>query len=256
MERSRKLIVLIILGLGLFLVVWLGFSIYQNSHFRLTGTMPSLNAVPAELPEIVFNYNWLLGDQGLAVSSSPAIIESKSVSDKKLIVKLLPLTANQDYSITIVNIQSKNGQKITNHTYHFKSKNIALKNLPVEVQKKILDAQKDKGIFGFNFANIKSLTDHGLPSLNMTALQGFIYNYAQSLKPPLTSAVVDSSSVTRPPRDPANPPTSFSMSFNIAFGANLYKAQLTYTNDSDTHLTLNDLKTGALLYDSVSQGTQ
>lgn len=239
------------LVIALLLLAWLGWGFYKNSQFRLINTVPSMSAVPAEIREIDFNYNRPLSDQGLSVTDSSSIIRSKSIDGKKLVLKLGPLAVNQSYTITVQSIQSKDGGQIHNAVYKFKAKNISYQDMPADVQKLVLDAQQqNKGIYSFNFSNIKTLTDFGLPGANMTSVQKLIYRFAQSLQPPVNSAVIDSASVATPPRDPNNPPSSFSMSFNVAFGGVQYKAKVSYTNDNDTQLRLYDSKTSAIVFDS------
>lgn len=134
----------IILVVGALFLIAIGYSIYQQMTFRVTGLTPQPSAnFASSTPVFKVKFNKALSDKGIAVVSDPMIIESTEVSGNTLNIKIqAPLKNKQKYTITINSVFSTTGQKLSNKKYTFTAKDIDPATLPKDQQQTILDNQK------------------------------------------------------------------------------------------------------------------
>jgi hypothetical protein len=127
----------------LLVIVALAFFIYSTLRFHIVSTVPSTNNFPTEMTYFDINFNQELSNRGFAVSSSPKIIDSYSVSGKSIKIALIsqPLNTKTTYTVTIVYVASTSGSHLSNKTFVFRPKVIPFSKLPKNVQQALLQPQ-------------------------------------------------------------------------------------------------------------------
>lgn len=130
------------LVIGVVLVAILGYGVYLNSVFRITGTNPNTSNVATSAPFLKINFNKPLNDTGLSVSGSGGIVRSYSASGKTVTVLLNgPLVLSRRYDVHLNSVISTGGKLITDKTISFVPKAVDYNKLPQDQQQTLLNEQ-------------------------------------------------------------------------------------------------------------------
>lgn len=118
-----------------------------STRFHLTGTTPHARDITKYTPVVTFNFNRTLDDKATSTPvADQNIISSSKVEGKTIKVKLnFPLDINKTYTITIANVQSTDGAKISNAKFSFKPKDTPYEKQSKEQQQALIDAQDQYG---------------------------------------------------------------------------------------------------------------
>jgi len=132
-------------GALIVLLAWTGFTIWHQLTFHIVSTEPSVSKVSTIAPFFKVTFSQTITDSGLSIQSSQSnLIGTPLVAGKVLTIPFkAALTSGKVYTITLVNVDSSNGKKITNKAFTFKPYYIASSELPADQQQAILKEQID-----------------------------------------------------------------------------------------------------------------
>lgn len=128
----------------------IGFLIYNNSLFRISGTTPGLNNVSVISPFIDVHFSKQITVDGLSLNSENLNITGfESPDNKTLRIYFEEIILDEEYSISIDVIKSNTGKELKNKVITFTPKDIPFESLS-GAQKEAILKNQDKT------SNIKS----------------------------------------------------------------------------------------------------
>lgn len=144
MNRNIKIVAVLVLAI---IVMMVGLNIFQNKDFKLTGTTPDLNnTIATSTGTIKLNFNKKIDSSVGYVSKiegDAEIINSISVEEKTILIKLKPLIKDKKYSFVIKDIKSTDGKYISKIPINFTAKYVPYNKLSSD-QKSLELSQTDK----------------------------------------------------------------------------------------------------------------
>ena len=135
----RRRIIFILIAIGILFAV--GFMVYRDSLFRITGTDPSLSSVYTWTPFVKLNFNRQLSSQNVYINSSPNVLYSPSytLNGNTLYINLaVPLKQGVTYKINLVHINDKSGDELKNKTIKFVAGYLPKSQLPQDQQEELI----------------------------------------------------------------------------------------------------------------------
>jgi len=146
MQNTKLLRKLFILAIVLVVLGFAGWKTWNIFVFRVTGTSPSLRAVPTDAGYIEIFFNHPLAETNIVKVTDPAKIVKETKQNKKSVrLKLSLLQSGRVYTIGLGTISDTSGKTIDAYTLSFKARVIDFGKLPDNQQKAVLEAQNDKG---------------------------------------------------------------------------------------------------------------
>jgi len=128
--------------LGIIIVLFAGFKVYQSLQFRMTGTSPSVKQVSVISPFIDVNFSKALDKNKIELASNQKFISNYNlVGDKTLRVYLTDLTLDADYTLSINSVTAISGKELKNISLRFTAQNIPFDKLNKTQQEAILGHQ-------------------------------------------------------------------------------------------------------------------
>lgn len=136
--RLRKAFIVLCI---LVLVFGVGYWVYNELTFRVTGINPTAKTFSVATPFFKVTFNKVLASTGITVTSSPKAINSYYVSGRTIVIELAaPLDPSTTYTFNLYNINDKSGKHhITSKSYSFKPNEVT--TLPKDQQKAQVDKQ-------------------------------------------------------------------------------------------------------------------
>lgn len=231
----------------LFVLVLSAVLYYQIFVFHMTGTSPSLSAMPTVAPYVRVSFNQALADGKVSVDDPANVVSSTVVKGKDIFLNFgEDLTAQQKYSITLSNIQNKNGKVITSKKLVFTAQNIEYDRLSSELKKVLVNVQDHYpyAVDYVNFVGFSKLTDNGMSAAQLDSVKQAIFNYSEKLdKEYWTVSLVPESVQTRL-HDSDTEETTDSQTFTVKLDKNTsIQVVASYDLLSDT--------VGVQIYDST-----
>jgi hypothetical protein len=133
---------IIIITFCIFILGLVGLLAYKNSLFRLVSSDPPINKVTVISPYIEFKFNRSLS-KNILVSSNSKVINSFSIKDKSIMVKLnYPMPLDNEYTLSIKNITSTEGKSLPDKIIKFKTINASNSNITKGQREVLLNNQK------------------------------------------------------------------------------------------------------------------
>lgn len=132
---TKKIIILSVIVIAVGIASWFT---YDFLFLRVISTTPQKNAVATTTPYIRFEFNRDIASIGKTTISGQATashIEGKSI---KIDIPENTLVAGDPYSISLHDISSKDGKKITSYNFDFVAKYIDINKQPEEIQKALV----------------------------------------------------------------------------------------------------------------------
>jgi len=145
-----KLVKTIFLVVGLILIAWLVYGIYNYYNFSIVSTSPNLNTVATLSPYIKIDFNHTLSNKNIFISAPNNLLYSHKyyVNGKTLTIQLNePLSTDKKYSITIDNLIDNHGQKIKNKVISFIPKKETLGQLSKNAQEELIIRNESSTIY-------------------------------------------------------------------------------------------------------------
>lgn len=229
-----------LLAVALLLII--GWSIARSFQFHMVSTEPSLQKVGVATPYIVFRFNEPLTADGLQVSSQPSITSSHQVHEKQLTVNLVPgsLQVGHSYTIKLDSVHSTTGKQLAHLSYTFKVVDISFQDMPTAQQQAVLKQQATVPYTrnSITFSGTDALLNNGLTADQIDTMKYEFFLFSQSLHRQFSQVVIDPSTISLPPYDPDNPPTTSTLSFTVTIDRIVYTARLGYSGFSNAELVL------------------
>jgi hypothetical protein len=235
-----------LLALLLVILLFVAYQVYYSQKLHVVGTDPSTKKFATSAPVFQINFNKLLSNSGLSLTSSPQIIKDQKISGKSLVIVLKsPLQTDQQYSITINKIYGLKGQVVSNKVFTFKPKLVDYKDLSKNQQQILIQGQTNKSgsVEGVNFVYMDNLFDYGVTKYQLSSLKQAVLKYAPSAK----TVTVNTSSIKPQPHDPSS---DFELiNFNLQIDKSSYSSKIKLSNITELELFLYN-SSGVQVYDS------
>lgn len=231
-----------------------GILIYQSLQFHITGTTPSIDNFPASSPVLFVDFSKPLAKTTLTTVWNPGVSSSYAINGQRLTINIQSvLEVNKQYTVTIKGVKAQTNETLGDITYTFTTKDIAYNDLPQEVQQAIFSHQDNSQTPSRNtitFGGTDALVRQGISTYQIEALKQAVFLFGQSTKTNITTAIVDTNTITVPPYSSNNVPDYFTMLFDITINDTHYHAAIQYSNMTAVELKLTQGNTQA--YDSGS----
>ncbi|HUA13584.1 MAG TPA: hypothetical protein VL989_03735 [Candidatus Sulfotelmatobacter sp.] len=244
---KRTVLVLVVIVLAV-----IGFSVFKNIGFRISGVEPDTSNFASISPFMKISFNRTLSSKGLVLSSSYSIISSYKVSGSDLFVDLkVPLTAGYPYYVKVVRVQDTKGNVLKNQTISFTPKNIAFQNLSPDQQRALLETQAKKPDSKANitYNNFDYLTNYGLTDTQVDTLEQAFFNFKEDAK----VVTISTPSVAAAPHSADTSSTQGTITFSVSVDGTDYNASVNYTQlGVDAQLYLYNPSTNAQVFNSYS----
>jgi len=138
---NKSSVIKIIVVVLLVVVVFVGYSRYIDSKFRVVGTSPATGKISTISPWLDIDFNRQITQKGFSISHIPKFVNNYTLGKEMLVLNLnTPLDSGQVYSITF-SVTDTVGDKLINKTVSFQPNNIPFSSLPKDQQKTILNDQ-------------------------------------------------------------------------------------------------------------------
>lgn len=169
----------IILGLCLIIVLVVLWYVFIIAPFHIVRTNPSSHNVASLTPFFNVEFNKPLSVNGLAVSSSPNVIQSYAVEQKTLVINLIGLMKiGTTYTIDIHSVEATGGHKLTNKIFRFMPQDIAYANLPKDQQTAIQNSPGQNDRDTLNNDPILVHLPYGTLNYNLTPVYATVNGHA------------------------------------------------------------------------------
>lgn len=235
------------------LLLIIGVVVYQSMQFHIVGTIPSMDSFPNDAPILLIDFNKPLANTKLTTIWSPGVGSTYSISGQRLTINVRStLQTGKQYTITIKGVRSQAGDTLGDITYTFTAQYITYDKLPKEIQQ-ILLKQQDQGPppsrNTITFSGTDALINQGISTYQIEALKQAVFLFGQNTKTDITTAAVDTSTITIPPysKDTSD---YFTMLFDITINNTRYHATMLYSSVTAMELKLSQGSTQ--VYDSGS----
>lgn len=248
-KQTRRTIVLACLVVLLVVALGIAGKIISARRLHVTATYPKSADMTTITPFVKLTFSKQLSNDGVSVSSNPAIVSSYKPDGNTLTIMLntgIGLDPSQHYNITVEKISATNGERMGNYTFSFTPNNATPKDLPSD-QQQVLQAQ-DKAaghpanVTDIDFQNIQAPFDG---DASMTGEIQALQQAFLQFKPYSAEVVIDKNSAHRTRQN-----TTTTATFSIKIDATQYNGKVVYdTNTTKLRLSLYDTD-NKLVYDS------
>jgi hypothetical protein len=254
---NRKLI-LIAAGAAILLLIVVVISLggaRPQGAFRLVSTDPKKGSTPHQYTAITFTFSQTLASTSSTAnhfSIRPGTPGKTTVSDKSItFTPSQTLDTAAEYTATLEDVTSLDGQTLVNVTINFKPKYTPYNQLPKDVQKRLnvdpVDVPEAYSSGVIAIAGSSLIAERGVTEIQMGLLKLGFFRYFQASKQEVRALTV--SNLTKVPHVKSS--TSDTLNFDVSIKDKLtYKAKLVYSDLTTVRLYLYNPSTNALIYDS------